>query len=180
MNNEKKFLKKMCNFYANEIHLSTMILPFISKKINEEAIIETFLEKPIIEDVQILVSKLNLKEDTQRKINDINWNITNICNKEKFDYYMNNLINKGNEIYFIINGKNEYINLANKLIEEWTNKNSKILLENNKNVNIINCYEITQVNWDINDILEKHDNILNTSGVRKIEEVFDIKKNCIS
>ena len=36
----------------------------------------------------------------------------------------------------------------------------------------MDCYEIIEFNGSINEILDKHDKILNTSGEKEIEEVF--------
>ena len=44
--------------------------------------------------------------------------------------------------------------------------------KNQKNVTIIDCYEVLQVNQEINKILNNHDKILNTSGEKEISEVF--------
>ena len=40
-------------------------------------------------------------------------------------------------------------------------------------ITIVNCYEIIEFNGSINEILDSHDKILNTSGEKEIEEVFD-------
>ena len=44
---------------------------------------------------------------------------------------------------------------------------------NKENLKIINCYEVTEFNNDIVNILDDHDKILNTSGEKEIAEVFD-------
>jgi len=41
-----------------------------------------------------------------------------------------------------------------------------------KEFNIINCYEVTQFNDNIKNVLDKHDLIINTAGIHPIEEVF--------
>ena len=41
-----------------------------------------------------------------------------------------------------------------------------------KEITLVNCYEITQFNENIREILDIHDKILNTSGEKNIEEVF--------
>ena len=52
---------KLCSFYVSDWHLVTMLLPYINKKINEQAKIATILENDIQENVKTLVEKLNLK-----------------------------------------------------------------------------------------------------------------------
>ena len=41
------------------------------------------------------------------------------------------------------------------------------------NVKIIDCYEVTEFNGNIQAILDAHDKILNTSGEREISDVFE-------
>ena len=62
---------KLCSFYVSDWHLVTMLLPYINKKINEQAKIATILENDIQENVKTLVEKLNLKN--AEKILNLNW-----------------------------------------------------------------------------------------------------------
>lgn len=67
----------------------------------------------------------------------------------------------------------EYIEKANKNIEK--------LLKNisGKHITIIDCYNATQYK-EVDKILDKHKFVLNTSGIKEIEEVFkDYKKRDI-
>ena len=56
--------------------------------------------------------------------------------------------------------------------EKINEKVERINEKNQKNVTIIDCYEVLQVNQEINKILNNHDKILNTSGEKEISEVF--------
>ena len=38
---------------------------------------------------------------------------------------------------------------------------------------LINCYEVSEFNFNMQDILHNHDKILNTSGEKEIHEVFE-------
>ena len=40
-------LTKLCSFYVSDWHLVTMLLPYINKKINEQAQIATILENNV-------------------------------------------------------------------------------------------------------------------------------------
>lgn len=40
-------------------------------------------------------------------------------------------------------------------------------------INIINCYEVSEFNGNINNILNEHDYIINTSGEYPVEEMFE-------
>ena len=54
-----------------------------------------------------------------------------------------------------------------KTLESFKNKGKNI------NIKIINCYEVTEFNGNITEILDKHNKILNTAGEKEIEEVFE-------
>ena len=67
---EEKKVKNICNFYVSEYHLEIMLLPYISKKIDNEENIT------IITEID-LESTLNVVKE---KIKKIGWNIQNIEN----------------------------------------------------------------------------------------------------
>ena len=149
-------IKKLCGFCINEWHLTTMVLPYISKEINNNYKIITILEKGIEENIKLLIKKLNLKNE--EKILGIDWKqsmarkYTSISNKL-------NIIAKTKENYIIlVNGKKNYMDMVNKYIEKWLQ---------------INCYEITEFNYNITAILDSHDKMINTSGEKEIQEVFE-------
>ena len=75
MLNENNF-KRMCSFYVSDIHLSTMILPYLSERLEKGEILTTFLEKDIQKEMELLVSKTNIRENLKNIIKDINWNKT--------------------------------------------------------------------------------------------------------
>lgn len=169
MENQENNFKKVCSFYVNEWHLTTMILPHINRDINKKIKVATILEKGIKENIKILISKMNLKEETKNKIEKINWTSTKIYKYREIEsYLMKNIKNEVN-IDIIVNGKNEYINIINLNIEKFIEKHKHEL--DSKKITIINCYEVTQFS-NISEIICKHDMILNTSGIRKIEDVF--------
>ena len=55
---------------------------------------------------------------------------------------------------------------------------NKFLKENiNNKERIINCYKVSEFDDNINEILDEHEYIFNTSGIHRIEDVFkDYKK----
>lgn len=159
-------IKKLCGFCINEWHLTTMVLPYISKEINNNYKIITILEKSIEENIKLLIKKLNLRNE--ERILGIDWKqsmarkYTNVSNKL-------NVIEKVKGSYVIlVNGKKNYIDMVNKYIEKWLQKNKA-----QHEIKIINCYEITEFNYNITEILDSHDKIINTSGEREIQEVFE-------
>ena len=55
--------KRMSSFYVNEVHLITMLLPYIERKICEDCDIYTVLQNSLDKTVTLLLSKLTLKEE---------------------------------------------------------------------------------------------------------------------
>ncbi len=174
MSIENKSIMKLCSFYVSDWHLITMLLPYVNRKINEKEKIVTVLEADIKNNVETLVKRLNLRNE--QEILNIDWS--------KRDNYLsiNKLLNDNikENIIIIVNGTKEYIKEANKNIETIIEKNKDKI--NQKNIKIINCYEIVEFNGSIVEILDNHDKILNTSGEKEINEVFEdyIKSEKIS
>ena len=171
MNIQKKSIMKLCSFYVSDWHLVTMLLPYINKKVNEKEKIITVLENDIKNNVEVLIKKLNVKNE--EKILSINWSNKN-NNYANINDSIKNTIE--NNIVFIVNGNKEYIKEANNSINKIIEENIEKIEQ--KNIKIINCYEIVEFNGSIVEILDEHDKILNTSGEREINEIFeDYKKN---
>ena len=92
----------------------------------------------------------------KEQINKIDWKET-IKIEDKIE-------NSKENSKIIVIGNKEYIEKTNQIIED------NII---NKQITIINCYEVMQFNNNIEEILCAHDKVLNTSGSRDIEEIFD-------
>lgn len=165
MKKENKRVEKLCSFYVSEWHLVTMLLPYINNKIEEDTKVVTILENNIEENIKTLIEKLNLKKKDD--ILKINWK--NIKSKKyaEIEEILNKEISKTKNNIILINGRKDYIEKNNQNIEKWINK-SKI-----NNIKIINLFEVTEFNHNITEILDTHDRILNTSGEKQIEEVFE-------
>ena len=88
MKEESKKIEKMCSFYVSDWHLVTMLLPYVSNKVNENVKIVTILENNIEKNIQMLVEKLNIKN--KENILNINW--TNL-DTEKYSEIYNGFIN---------------------------------------------------------------------------------------
>lgn len=164
INNEIK-VNKVCGFYVNDWHLTTMILPYINKSIKENEHIITIMEKGIKEQIEELLSKMNLNESTQKEILSINWTSKPACKYSKIKEEIEEKLKDREPITIIINGTKEYIEIANLNIYKAV-ENLKL-----KEITIINCYEITKQS-DIKEALNKHEFVINTSGINKIEDVF--------
>ena len=162
--------EKLCSFYVSEWHLVTMILPYINKELNEKANIITVLEKDIEENIKLLLSKLSLKNE--EKILEIDWKANQKVKYLELDQKLKRVIkNQNNCNTIFVSGTKEYIDLVNQYIEKWIRENRENL-KNNK-IKIISCYEVSEFNSNIREILNSHDKVLNTSGEKYMYEVFD-------
>lgn len=151
-------IKKVCSFYISDWHLVTMLLPNIDKKINKKITITTITETDLTEKIKTLLDKLRIKN--KERILKINWNTKEI-NKE--------IIKNNDEI--IVNGSIEYIEKVNQQIEKIIQDNNEEF--KNKELTIINCYDITKYQSKVKEIIEKHDKILNTAGEKDKEEYIN-------
>lgn len=132
---QNKRLEKTCCFYVSEFHLEMILVPYINEKINENITILT--EKNLKETLEILISKMNLKEENKEKILKLGWT----GEKEI----------KENSNIIVIGSKN-FIENKNKEIE---NKNA---------ISVLDCYEFEEIKNEINNVVEKYKNTLNTLG----------------
>lgn len=136
---ESKRKEKTCCFYVSEFHLEMILVPYINEKIEENITILT--QKKLKETVEILVSKIHLKQENKEKILNLKWD-----GEEEIKENSN----------IIIIGSKEYIK----------NKNKEI---SNKNVlSILDCYSFEEEENNINEIVKEYKNILNTIGKKEI------------
>lgn len=140
-----RYIQKTCCFYASDWHLTVMLLPFISKKLEEKCSIYMKCESNIEEKMEILLNKLNVRN--KEKILKIIWN--NMVAEEPYDDC---------EKIYIVSGSIEHINVTNKIIEGYYEHRNDL-------VKIINCYEVGK-NENLNKIIEEngYTQILNTKG----------------
>lgn len=147
----KKYIQKLCCFYASDWHLTVMLLPYISKKINEDSSIYMKCENDIKQKLEILLNKLSVKNE--KRIMSMSWN--NTVNEDETD---------SKEKIYIISGSEEFIENKNQEIEEYYQNKDE-------NIKIINCYEVNE-NCRLKDIIEEngYTKILNTKGEEFIEK----------
>ncbi len=165
----KNNIEKICSFYVSDWHLVTMLLPYINKQINEKANIITILENDIEENIKTLIKRLNLKNE--EKILNLNWKKTNGIKYSEIERKLKNLKKEQILNVVFINGKKEYIDMTNKNVEKFLSENKNKY--KNINIKIINCFEVSEFNINMQEILHNHDKILNTSGEKEINEVFE-------
>ena len=161
-------IKKLCNFYVSDLHLSVMLLPYISRQINEDVEITTIFEKLDKQNIETILDKLNVKN--KNEILNINWFNSNKDTYEKIEDTIEKSINGNKNITIIIGGNKKYISDNNKsIINYLKEKNTK------SNIKIINCYDVEEVGNEMKSIVKEYDGILNTSGESKICDVLKVK-----
>ena len=156
---EEKKVKNICNFYVSEYHLEIMLLPYISKKIDNEENITIITEIDLESTLNVVIERINLDKDKKEKIKKIGWNIQNI----------ENIIPNTNVILI---GSKKFIN--EKVFEL---KERQV-----ENLEIIACYnynEVKKIGWNIQNI----ENIIPNTNVILIgskkfinEKVFELKE----
>lgn len=162
-------VKKMCGFYASNTHLATMLFPYLNKQMQSGVKIETIFEKGIEENVNELMNNLSINPNLKNNLASINWKSNKDIKYSKFNEKMNKTLQENNKITLLINGTNETINKTNELFETWLNNNKSKIEE--KNINLINLYEITQCT-NVKSILDNYDYVVNTSGEHPISELL--------
>lgn len=163
-----KSIKKVCSFCVSDLHLITMLLPYLNKRISEKEKFITILEKDLTEQVKLLLSRLTLKNEDREDLLNINWNNNELNKNGVIEREISEAYSNTDKLSIIVNGSKEYIEGINKTIEKSLEDK-----DIHTRIKVINCYDITELNDDIKGILKTHDIILNTSGEKEISEVFE-------
>ena len=132
---QNKRLEKTCCFYVSEFHLEMILVPYIKEKVEENITILT--EKKLKETLNILISKMNLKQEDKEKIMELGWDGEN------------EIVENSN---VIIVGSKQYIE----------NKNEEIKKKNV--VSVLDCYDFEEEKNNIDDIVKRYSKSLNTLG----------------
>ena len=160
-------MDRICGFYVSNVHLVTMILPFIKEQIQKEIKIETFFEENLEGSINKTLLNLIISEENKQNILNINWKNTKLRRYSNIESNLKKVVNKKNTKIFLISGSKKYINETNNILNLFCKKN------NYTNIKIINCYKVSEFDDNIKDVLDKHEYIINTSGIHQIEEIFE-------
>ena len=144
---EEKKVKDICNFYVSDYHLEIMLLPYISKKIEEGEEIVIITEKNLAETLKEVINKTNINEDKRDKIINLGWN------KQEKDIKIN-----PNTDIILIGSK--------KFIEE---KMFNIKKQKIENIRLSACYDYNEIKDNMQDIANKYDGVLNTLGIKNLK-----------
>lgn len=146
--------QRYCSLYVNDMHLIVMLIPYIERELEKKEKIITILENDLENEIDTIVKKVNLGREKKNKIKRINWK-KNLLSKEQIGEI------KGETI--LIKGSYEFIQSVNEVLKTEDNI-------------VIDCYDIDTFEQNSRIILEQHNAILNTSGIRKISDMFQINK----
>lgn len=166
----KNEVRKICGFYVNECHLTTMILPYIHKEIEKENSIITILQNGINKNIEEILSKMNLNEALQNSILNIDWKSTKNLKYAIVKKKIQNISKDKKDINILINGEKEYIETANKMIEKVINETNR-----ETQINILNYYDVTEFS-NVSEITKKHDFIINTAGIKRTDETHKLEE----
>ena len=147
--------KKMCAFYASDYHFEMIILPYLNKKIEENNNIVIFTENNLKESVDILISRMNLKEERKEKILNLDWENDDL---EKFNI-LKTYEKEPKETVVFVKGTENYI----KNVNENINKTG-----NDANINVVDCYSVDEIKNNLMDVTCNYEYVLSTSGENKI------------
>lgn len=172
---KKNGVKRICSFCVSNWHLVTMLMPYISQKIENENVV-MLLEEDMSEIASEFLKHITLEDKLKEMFENLKWQKTS-CKYSAVKEMLTESVKQRKDVNFIIFGSEEYIKKMNENINKWMNNNKKAL--QNIFVQIIDAYEVMQFNNNLNDILSVHDKILNTSGEKKIEEVFEGYKKIV-
>jgi len=151
--------EKVCTFFVSDYHFEMVSLPYINKKLEENEDVIVLTENNLEETIQVLLSKMNFKEERKNKILSINWKNDDFA---KFKEIKRN-VEKQNEFTIFIKGKENYIHNINENIKKWIEENSKI--------KVIDCYDMEEVGSNMDTVMASYKSILSTSGEKEIEKL---------
>lgn len=149
----EKSILKICSFYVSDWHLTAMLLPYIEETVEKQEHLNTILEKNISYNMKEILTRVKISDRKREEIIQIGWENKNNVKYGDIKRYMERTVRFEKEISIIIEGKKDRIEHINKCIDRWAKKSEKKL--KNKNIKIINCYEVTEFNNDLNEILRK-------------------------
>ncbi len=162
-------LKKTCSFYISDFHLSTLLLPYITNKIRNDIQIVTFFEKDIEENIKKVLKIMDIGEYIKEEVSKLKWSKTELKNNLGI---FENLEFGEKDCNIIVAGEKAYIEYVNKKIVDSIKNVNKESLKYKTTVTINNCYYVEDV-LNVNEILNEHDLLLNTSGEVKIDSVYN-------
>lgn len=166
----EKNILKVCSFYVSDWHLTAMLLPFIEEKTEKGEILNTILEKNITHNMKEILNRIKINEKTKEQILKIDWKNKCLIKYGEIRKFMEKATKNQKVVTIIVEGNKDRIEYINNNIDKWMQKQERKVKR--KEIKIINCYEVTEFNANLQEILDKHDKILNTSGIHEIQDMY--------
>lgn len=142
---------KFCCFTVNTTHALIIANNFIASRLNNVKIIY-INEKEETKKIKKIINKFY--KNMQDRMYYSEWLNEDILN----DYVNENFV-------YVVHGKEKFVENANKFLDI-----------NDFNGYVINCYDVYDIKEDVNEIIDKHDYYMNTTGVIKKEFGNDISQ----
>ena len=111
------------------------------------------------ETIKTLLEKTNLKEAKKEKILKLDWKNNDL---EKFKT-IKKKVKQEEDMVIFIKGKENYIHNVNRNIEKW--------LPEERNIKIVDCYDIEEIAENMDEIMKQYQKILRTTGEKQIEKL---------
>ncbi|CDB32469.1 unknown [Clostridium sp. CAG:575] len=148
---ENKTEDKSCLFYVSDYHFEMIALPYMKEKIENNNQVIVMTQENLEDSMKHLLDKVNLDSDDKKKIEKINW-------KEKSVEEISEIDTLNNKVVFV-KGTEKYIKNVNQKINEVSNV---------QNLQVIDCYDVNNVDESIIDITKDYNSILSTSGLKNL------------
>lgn len=148
---ENKTEDKSCLFYVSDYHFEMIALPYMKEKIENNNQVIVMTQENLEDSMKHLLDKVNLDSDDKKKIEKINW-------KEKSVEEISEIDTLNNKVVFV-KGTEKYIKNVNQKINEVSNV---------QNLQVIDCYDVNNLDESIIDITKDYNSILSTSGLKNL------------
>ncbi|MCX8074237.1 MAG: hypothetical protein N2749_01440 [Clostridia bacterium] len=144
---------RLCCFTVNSTHACIIANNFISNELSNVKVIY-INEQSEKKKLKNIIGKFYKKMEDQM-----------FCTEWLNEKLLNDYANE--TFVFVVNGKEEFVEKVNKYLDV-----------NDFNGYVINCYEIFDIEVDIETIIKKHDYYINTTGIIKREVLDTSKREC--
>lgn len=162
MKGKENQVKKVCGFHVNDWHLTTMILPYVCNEIQKNNDMIILLQNSIKQNIEEILSKMNLNKTLEKQIKEINWTKANSIKYSKIKQILQQMNGQVSNVNILISGDKTFMEQVNQSIEKvMQNTNMK------STITIIDCYDMTQFE-NVSKIKKHYEFILNTSGIQKV------------
>ena len=143
--------ERICSFYASDYHFEMITMEYVKNMNNKNKNVVILTQDNLEESANKIVSKIDFKADSRKKILDIDWDSKN---KFKLEKIKNDANNGKNSIVFV-KGEKKFV----KEMDLYMNNNI-----NMNNVEAIHCFDMAEVGANMNDVVSNYTDVLNTSG----------------